>query len=44
MRALGGDPSRHVAMAAGFGLERMACLRFGIDDIRKVADMRVATG
>jgi hypothetical protein len=44
VRALGGDPSRHVALGAGLGLERMACLRFGIDDIRKVAEMRVAAG
>ena len=29
-------------MGAGFGLERIACLRFGIDDLRKVEDARVA--
>ena len=33
---LGGDPQRHVAMGVGYGLERFAMLRYGIDDIRKV--------
>ena len=33
---LGGDPSRHVAVGVGYGLERLAMLRYGIDDIRKV--------
>jgi len=36
VRHLGGDPARHVAVGAGYGLERLAALRYGIDDIRKV--------
>jgi phenylalanyl-tRNA synthetase alpha subunit len=39
---LGGDPARHVAMGVGYGLERLAMLRYGIDDIRKVDVARVA--
>jgi RNA polymerase sigma factor (sigma-70 family) len=37
LRALGADPERQIAVGAGFGLERSAMLRHGIDDIRKVA-------
>jgi RNA polymerase sigma-70 factor, ECF subfamily len=33
---LGADPSRVTAVGAGFGLERLAMLRFGIDDMRKL--------
>lgn len=33
---LGGDPAVHTAIGAGYGLERFAMLRYGIDDIRKV--------
>ena len=39
---LGGDPARHVAMGVGYGLERLAMLRYGIDDIRKIDVARVA--
>jgi len=42
VRALGAEPDRHIALGAGFGLERLALLRHGIDDIRKVATARVA--
>ena len=35
--AMGADPRRQVALGAGFGLERIAALRHGIDDIRKIA-------
>ncbi|MGD0674444.1 MAG: sigma factor-like helix-turn-helix DNA-binding protein [Polyangiaceae bacterium] len=42
VRALGADPSAHVALGAGFGLERCAMLRYGIDDVRKVATACVA--
>ena len=42
VRHLGGDPARHTAIGVGHGLERLAMLRFGIDDIRKVEDTRVA--
>jgi phenylalanyl-tRNA synthetase alpha subunit len=33
---LGADPHTHIAMGAGHGLERLAMLRFGIDDARKI--------
>jgi RNA polymerase sigma-70 factor (ECF subfamily) len=39
---LGGDPTRHTAMGVGYGLERFAMLRYGIDDIRKIDVVRVA--
>jgi RNA polymerase sigma-70 factor (ECF subfamily) len=39
---LGGDPARHTAIGAGHGLERLAMLRYGIDDIRKIEGARVA--
>jgi phenylalanyl-tRNA synthetase alpha chain len=38
---VGGEPGRHVAVGAGFGLERLAMMRFGIDDIRKIDIARV---
>ena len=39
---LGGDPSRHTAIGVGYGLERLAMLRYGIDDIRKLDVASVA--
>lgn len=39
---MGGDPSRHTAVGAGYGLERLAMLRYGIDDIRKMDVSNVA--
>jgi RNA polymerase sigma factor (sigma-70 family) len=39
---LGGDPAVHTAIGIGHGLERLAMLRYGIDDIRKVEAARVA--
>ena len=36
VRHLGGNPARHIAVGAGYGLERLAALRYGIDDIRKI--------
>jgi RNA polymerase sigma factor (sigma-70 family) len=42
VRHLGGDPSRHVAVGVGYGLERLAMLRYRIDDIRKVDVSSVA--
>lgn len=39
---LGGDPHRHTAIGVGQGLERLAMLRYGIDDIRKIEAARVA--
>ena len=42
VRHLGADPARHAAVGVGHGLERLAMLRYGIDDIRKVETARVA--
>ena len=39
---LGADPATHMAVGAGYGLERLAMLRYGIDDIRKMDVSRVA--
>jgi phenylalanyl-tRNA synthetase alpha subunit len=36
VRHIGGDPARHVAIGVGYGLERLAMLRFAVDDIRKI--------
>jgi phenylalanyl-tRNA synthetase alpha subunit len=41
VRALGADPAHQVAFGAGFGLERAAAIRYGIDDVRRVAAARV---
>jgi RNA polymerase sigma-70 factor (ECF subfamily) len=42
LQAMGADPRQQIALGAGFGLERIAALRHGIDDIRKIATARVA--
>lgn len=42
VRHLGGDPRRHTAVGVGHGLERLAMLRYGIDDARKIETARVA--
>ena len=42
VRHLGADPARHIAVGAGYGLDRLAALRFGIDDIRKIDSATVA--
>lgn len=39
---LGADPRTHTAVGAGYGLERFAMLRYGIDDIRKLDVSHVA--
>jgi O-phosphoseryl-tRNA(Cys) synthetase len=39
---VGGDPAVHTALGIGYGLDRVAMLRYGIDDIRKVEAARVA--
>jgi RNA polymerase sigma-70 factor (ECF subfamily) len=39
---LGGDPTIHTAIGVGYGLERLAMLRYGIDDARKIDVSRVA--
>ncbi|MGF1511036.1 MAG: hypothetical protein ACFB9M_16200 [Myxococcota bacterium] len=41
-RSLGFDPRRTSLVAAGLGLERLAAIRFGIDDIRKVSALSVS--
>lgn len=42
VRQVGGDPARHTAAGAGYGLERLAMIRYGIDDVRKVDVASVA--
>lgn len=42
VRHLGGDPALHTAIGVGHGLERLAMIRYGIDDIRKIQEARVA--
>jgi RNA polymerase sigma factor (sigma-70 family) len=42
VRHLGGDPARHIAVGVGYGLERIAMLRYGIDDARKIDVASVA--
>jgi phenylalanyl-tRNA synthetase alpha subunit len=37
LRVLGNDPGEFGAVGVSFGLERLACLHFGIDDVRKVS-------
>ncbi len=39
---LGGDPKKHIAVGVGYGLERLAMLRYGIDDARKIDVASVA--
>jgi RNA polymerase sigma-70 factor (ECF subfamily) len=42
VRHLGGDPAVHTAIGVGHGLERLAMVRYKIDDIRKIVEARVA--
>jgi RNA polymerase sigma-70 factor (ECF subfamily) len=42
VRHLGADPAVHTAIGVGCGLERLAMLRYRIDDIRKIETARVA--
>ena len=42
LRGIGADPTQQRALGAGIGLERLASLKYGIDDIRKVASALVA--
>lgn len=39
---MGGDPARQIAIGVGYGLERLAMLRYRIDDIRKIDVAHVA--
>jgi phenylalanyl-tRNA synthetase alpha chain len=42
VRHIGADPASYTAIGIGCGLERLAMLRHGIDDIRKIDSARVA--
>lgn len=42
VRHLGADPERHCAVGVGHGLERLAMIRYGIDEARKIERARVA--
>ena len=42
VKSTGGDPRIHTAIGVGYGLERFAMVRYGIDDIRKIDVARVA--
>jgi RNA polymerase sigma-70 factor (ECF subfamily) len=42
VRHMGADPATHSAVGVGYGIERLAMLRYGIDDIRKVDIASVA--
>jgi RNA polymerase sigma-70 factor (ECF subfamily) len=42
VRHIGADPAVHRAIGVGHGLERLAMLRYGIDDIRRIDGERVA--
>ena len=42
VRHLGADPERSCAVGVGHGLERLAMIRYGIDDARKIESARVA--
>ena len=39
---VGGDPERHFAVGVGYGLERLAMMKYGIDDIRRIDIASVA--
>ena len=42
VKHVGGDPASHTAIGVGFGLERLAMIRYGVDDIRKIDTMTAA--
>jgi RNA polymerase sigma factor (sigma-70 family) len=42
LRGIRADPEQQVALGAGVGLERLAALKYGIDDIRKMASTTLA--
>jgi len=37
-RHVGIDPDKYTGFAFGFGIDRLAMLRYGIDDLRKLFD------
>jgi RNA polymerase sigma-70 factor, ECF subfamily len=41
VRHLGGDPDRHLALGLGYGLDRLAAMRYDIEDIRQIELARV---
>lgn len=41
LRWLGCDAKRYTAVGAGFGLERLASLYYGVDDLRRIEGMHV---
>jgi RNA polymerase sigma-70 factor, ECF subfamily len=41
VRAIGRDPENVRAVGVGMGLERIACLKYGIDDLRKVEGSKI---
>jgi phenylalanyl-tRNA synthetase alpha subunit len=41
VRSLGLDPAEADVVSLGMGLERIACLRYGIDDVRRVEARRI---
>jgi phenylalanyl-tRNA synthetase alpha subunit len=41
IKHLGGDPRKNTALGIGYGLERMAAIHFGYDDIRKLPSAKV---
>jgi RNA polymerase sigma-70 factor (ECF subfamily) len=41
LRHLGADPLTHTSLGVSYGLERMAAVHFGYDDIRKLSAARV---
>jgi len=44
VRGLGNDPQGYGAVGVSFGLERLACLQYGIDDVRKIEPQMNADG
>lgn len=43
LRGIGADPGQQRALGAGIGLERMASIKYDIDDIRKIANASLST-
>jgi phenylalanyl-tRNA synthetase alpha chain len=37
LKGIGAQPEQQVALGAGVGLERLAMVKYGVDDIRKMA-------
>jgi RNA polymerase sigma-70 factor (ECF subfamily) len=42
LKGIGVEPTQHAALGAGVGLERLASLKYGIDDVRKMAGLSLA--